>query len=428
MAARKNIVFFPGAIYGPILNSVGIANVVKERGERVVFVVPETYKEELEGWGFEVAPTEPQPTPKRRGNIYSRQETLLFRQSSYDQISTITGPWWADMTSDPPRIQEQLVEIFDRLNPDVIVQDYVVAYPAVRTSGAPFIRIVSCVPTEMRDPNVPPTFSGLASDEPENWGPFMEEYRRVLGPVHGEFNTFVQEHGCPPLVDLAFMFQSEYLNLYLYPENLDYQRANPLPATFHRLDSCVRSGPPFQVPKELGREGALIYVSMGSMGSTDPDLRNRLLGALKKSKHRFIISLGLGTSEIELPSNFYGEPFLPQPSVISLVDLVITHGGNNTVAEAIHFGKPMVLMSLNWDQHDNAQRVHEQGYGIRLLPYQFAESELRDAIDDLLANGALRQEMEEYSKKLQANPGTAKAADLICQVAETKGPVLRDEN
>lgn len=434
MAGKKHIVFFPGAIYGPILNSVGMANRVKERGERVTFVVPESYKEELEGWGFEVASIKRQPRPKKKQaeqstTSYIDQMTPFFRDNSREQIPTLTAPSWQGIVDDPPRIQDQVEEIIARLEPDVIVQDWVCAVPAVHTAGVPFVRVVSCVPTEMRDANVPPTFSGLPSDQPETWEPFMEEYRRVLGPIHNQINTYVQEHGCPPLRDLEFMFQSEYLNLYLYPEILDYQRVTPLPRTFHRLDSSVREGgPSFSVPKELGDEGALIYVSMGSMGSLDADLRERLIGALKNSKHKFIISLGSGAPEMELPDNFYGGPFLPQPSVLPYVDLVITHGGNNTVTESVHFGKPMILMSLFWDQHDNAQRVHERGYGIRLFPYQFTESELQDAIDDLLANKQLRQEMKEFSQKLQANPGTAKAADLICRVAETQEPVLRDED
>ena len=365
---------------------------------------------------------------RESNNSTLEQEGAFFRHTSHEQIPTMTGPYWAGMTSEPPAIQDQLEEIFPRIEPDVIVQDYVVAYPAVHTAGVPFVRIVSCTPTEMRDAKVPPTYSGLPTDQPETWGSFMDEYRRVIGPIHDRFNTFLQEHGCSPLGDLDFMFQSEYLNLYLYPEILDYQRATPLPSTFHRLDSCVREGEPsFRVPAELGDQGALIYVSMGSMGSLDADLRERLIGTLKNSKHRFIISLGIGAQEVELPDNFYGEPFLPQPSVIPHVDLVITHGGNNTVTETVHFGKPMILMSLFWDQHDNAQRVHERGYGIRMFPYQFTESELNDTIDELLANRQLRQEMGEFSRKLQANPGTSKAADMICQVAETGQPVLRED-
>ncbi|MFQ5872333.1 MAG: glycosyltransferase, partial [Dehalococcoidia bacterium] len=351
MAVPRTVVFFPGSIYGPILNCLGIAAVLKRKGARVVFVVAESFRQELESRGFEVAPLRPEARPEEEQadhyyKDFVRHVAPRFRETSFQQIQTLTGPTWKGMTTEPLRAQDQLKEIFHQLKPDVIVQDYVVAYPAAHTAGVPFVRIISCNPGEIRDPKVPPTFSGLPSDDPSEWDSFMQEYRRVIGPVHHDFNDFVQKHGCPPLDDLEFMFRSEYLNLYLYPSILDYHRANPLPPTFHRLDSCVRTeGTPFQVPKKLGREGALIYVSMGSMGSLDMELRDRLINVLKKSRHRFIISLGPQAPQAELPSNFYGEEFLPQPSVLSQVDLVITHGGNNTVAESVHFGKPMVLMS-----------------------------------------------------------------------------------
>ena len=64
-----------------------------------------------------------------------------------------------------------------------------------------------------------------------------------------------------------------------------------------------------------------------------------------------------------------GEAFLPQPAIIPQVDLVITHGGNNTVTESFHHGKPMVCLPLFWDQVDNAQRLAETGFGARLPAY-----------------------------------------------------------
>ena len=63
---------------------------------------------------------------------------------------------------------------------------------------------------------------------------------------------------------------------------------------------------------------------------------------------------------------------------------VITHGGNNTVTESLWFGKPMLVLPIFWDQHDNAQRVEEAGYGIRLPTYALEDSALAAAVDALL--------------------------------------------
>jgi UDP:flavonoid glycosyltransferase YjiC (YdhE family) len=108
---------------------------------------------------------------------------------------------------------------------------------------------------------------------------------------------------------------------------------------------------------------------------------------------------------------------VPQPAVLPVVDLVITHGGNNTTTECFHFGKPMVVLPLFWDQYDNAQRVDETGFGTRLATYAFREEELLGEIDRLLGDDALRARMRTIAARLQAAPGTVAAATEIERVA-----------
>jgi UDP:flavonoid glycosyltransferase YjiC (YdhE family) len=108
------------------------------------------------------------------------------------------------------------------------------------------------------------------------------------------------------------------------------------------------------------------------------------------------------------------------------VDVVITHGGNNTTTECLHFGKPMVVLPLFWDQYDNAQRMDELGLGVRLRTYVFEDGELEAAIERLLADAALHRRLAGIAARLQAAPGTVKAADLIERLAITGEPILRD--
>ena len=130
-----------------------------------------------------------------------------------------------------------------------------------------------------------------------------------------------------------------------------------------------------------------------------------------------IVSKGPQHAELELAPNMVGEEFLPQTSILPQVDLVITHGGNNTVTECLHFGKPMVVLPLFWDQYDNAQRIHETGFGVRLPTYAHEPEELRAAIDRLLADGALASHLDAVSRRLRDQRGTELAADLIESVA-----------
>jgi UDP:flavonoid glycosyltransferase YjiC (YdhE family) len=127
--------------------------------------------------------------------------------------------------------------------------------------------------------------------------------------------------------------------------------------------------------------------------------------------------MGPQHEELRLADNMLGAEFLPQPAILPRVDLVVTHGGNNTVTESLHFGKPMVVLPLFWDQHDNAQRLHELALGRRLDTYGHDPAELRHAVDALLGDESLAARLREISRQLQAERGTLKAASLIEQVA-----------
>ena len=152
----------------------------------------------------------------------------------------------------------------------------------------------------------------------------------------------------------------------------------------------------------------------------------RLVDILGRSPHRVIVSKGPLADQIRLHEDMTGEAFLPQPAILPQVDLVITHGGNNTVTECFHNGKPMIVLPLFWDQVDNAQRVHETGFGQRFGAYSVAEDELLGAVERLLADTALHQRMATIAARLRANPGTVRAADLIERVAVTGQPVQRE--
>ncbi|HUR09349.1 MAG TPA: nucleotide disphospho-sugar-binding domain-containing protein, partial [Nonomuraea sp.] len=374
----------------------------------------------LEALGFEedlvdLAPPAEGAEEQDAGQFWKdfiRETAPEYRKSTLEQLETVTKPIWDSLIDGVKYCEPQLKAIIERVQPDVIVEDNVITFPALLTAGKKFVRIVSCNPLEVRGDDVAPVFSGLPADHRGEWDAFRAEYDRTHREVWSAFNAWCVEQGTEPLPDLDFIHEGD-LNLYVFPDILDYTDARPLGPSWHRLDSSVReTDEDFRLPVQRG-DGALVYFSLGSLGSSDVELMQRVIDVLATTPHQFIVSKGPLHEEIKLADNMWGAEFLPQTKIIPLCDLVITHGGNNTTTEALHFGKPMILLPLFWDQYDNAQRVDELGYGVRLSTYAFTDEELTGALDRLLGDSELRARLAAAGEEIRGRDGLRKAADLI---------------
>jgi MGT family glycosyltransferase len=407
--------------------------VLQERGYRVVFVIEESFAGSLEAQGFEERlmrlgpPPDVEEAPGQFWKDFIRDTSPIFRKPTIEQLSEFIEPTFRALCDGSRYVDERLREIFDELQPDVIAEDNVVAFAAIGHAGKPWVRLVSCNPLELKDAAIAPVFSGYANDDRDGWDVFRAEYLRAHADLHAEFSAFCVERGADPLPVAEFIHESPWLNLYLYMAEIDYSRSVPLAPTWHRMDSSVRRHDgEFELPAEIASgEGGLVYLSLGSLGSADVELMRRLVEVLSRSPHRFIVSKGPQADEYALADNMWGAAFLPQPALMPHVDLVITHGGNNTTTECFHFGKPMIVLPLFWDQHDNAQRVHETGFGARLQTYAFDDHQLLDTVEQLHADTDLRARMRAIATRVQAAPGHVQAADLIERLATTGQPVTR---
>ena len=427
--------FFPEGAYGPTNNCVGIGAVLRERGHRVVFIVEESFAGTLEAKGFEErlmrlgpAPAEPE-VPGQFWIDFIRDTAPVFRKPTIEQLERSSRRPSRPSSTARSTSTRASSRSSTSSHPDVIVQDNVVGLPDVWPIGRPWVRIVSCNPAELKDPAVAPFSSGYPAADRSGWPRFLEEVRRTHRELWADFDAFCREHGDDGLVydelGPAFVSEIAVAQPLQLPGRGRLPRDRPLGPTWHRLDSTVRAADTsWELPEHLrSRDGALIYLSLGSLGSADVGLMQRLVDLLATSEHRVIVSKGPLADQIVLHDNQAGEGFLPQPAVLPMVDLVITHGGNNTVTEALHHGKPMIVLPLFWDQVDNAQRIEETGFGRRLATYDFHDEELTDAIDELLADGPLAARLAVMSARIRSSSGTVRAADLIERVALTGQPV-----
>ncbi len=429
MSDKLTVLFLPESAYGPTNQCIGLGNLLLNRGHRVVFASESSWAGKLAALGFEerlvdLAEPDPDATEEDAGRFWTdfiTETAPEFRKSTIEQIETFVKPTYQALIDGAMYCEPALKNIVDEVRPDVLVEDNVVLFPALATSGAPFVRIVSCNPLEIPGDDVAPRLSGLPQDDRASWQPFREEFAKTHLAMWEAFNSWVQEQGAPPLPHMEFMPRDNAANIYVFPQEADYVPERPLDDSWHRIDSSVRqTDEDYELPAAVAERpdgSSLVYLSLGSLGGADVELMQRLVDALADSPHRFIVSKGPRADDIVLADNMVGDAVVPQTKVIPHVDLVITHGGNNTTTEALHFGKPMVLLPLFWDQYDNAQRMDELGYGIRLPTYEFTPDELNGAVDRLLSDTALRGRMIEIGERIRARDGLAKGADIIESVA-----------
>lgn len=119
----------------------------------------------------------------------------------------------------------------------------------------------------------------------------------------------------------------------------------------------------------------VIYCSLGTRGAAD---RKRTICffsklrkvAIKDSNMFFICSVGKGhvyDSLLPHPANMLIFRQVPQFHLLQYCDLMITHGGMNSITECILRQVPMLVYPLNrsWDQPGNAVRVVFHGLGLK---------------------------------------------------------------
>ena len=425
-AKTKTIVLYPEAAFGPALNCVGVAQKLKARGHNPVFVCDRGFKGVFEKYGFEEHHVDmsgglsDEEVAKFWANFIAGH-LPHFRLPPIRQLSTYVIPVWEAIVDSAVISHEGLTAHLARIKPIVVCVDNVILFPAIKATGKPWIRIISCSENEIPDPDIPPHLSGCHEKDRKGFKEFQQRFLKLIRPAHARFNAFLAKVGHEPYPLGEFFEASPYTNLLLYPKPLRYKRRKPLnPRRFQYLEGCVRDEGRYRVPPFAANEGKpLVYVSFGTLGAADVDLYKRMIALFADLPYRFLMNVGdyIGAYD-GVPANVHLESWYPQPAVIPEVDLVIHHGGNNSFNEALYFGKPALIMPYCWDGLDNAARITDTGYGADLPRYKWTNRELARTIERLLGDRKVHRRLAILSRHMQKAKGTDKAADLILKVAE----------
>lgn len=280
--------------------------------------------------------------------------------------------------------------------------------------GLPFASVAVTVPIN-REPGVPPPYVGWRHEPGERGERRNRGGWRVcdmlLRRVGDGIERNAERLGLPPRRRLEDCL-STILQVSQMVPGLDFPR-RALPEGFHYTGPFRR--PPADVwALPPGDDRPLVYCTLGTLQGSRAGLFRKVAKACAALDLRLLISQGgRGTLKPgDLPGNVLTRDWVPQEAVLAEADMLVCHGGMNTVLERLAAGLPMVVMPLAFEQSAIAARLEHAGVA-RALSRRASARRLAEAIAEVREEPRFRERAESVRRELEAAGGAGRAAALI---------------
>ena len=299
-----------------------------------------------------------------------------------------------DLLWEPLRVAREVQALVQRVRPDHVIVDHLAfsARLGLSGTGVEHADVVLGHPSALTVGDevygYPPMWPRAFRPEPRELAALRRQCEGVRDEFTDQWNAAlsVLDPGAR-LSDDAFAETGEVL-LLNSPARLHPPERTALLPRHAFLGSAVRTEQPdAEVDDWLGRGGPPVaYVSLGSFLSVRGDVLARIAQALRDLDVRVAMATG-ATSPDDLgpiPASWLVRAELPQVTLLSHAALAVSHGGNNSVTEALTAGVPLLLLPLSTDQFAGAASVELAGLGEALDPNSATPDELRSAASRLL--------------------------------------------
>ncbi|MGI9252964.1 MAG: nucleotide disphospho-sugar-binding domain-containing protein, partial [Thermomicrobiales bacterium] len=159
----------------------------------------------------------------------------------------------------------------------------------------------------------------------------------------------------------------------------------------------------------------LVFVSLGTVASDRPDFYRAALDALGSRGWRAVVATGRTDPDAlgPIPANVIAAPYVPQLAVLGEADVFVSHGGMNSTMESLTLGVPLVIVPQLADQFQNAEQVQALGLGRAIISGNPTAGELLEAIDAVLGDPAIRQNLRAMQAEIDAAGGVIAAANAV---------------
>ncbi|MBU4465145.1 MAG: glycosyltransferase [Actinobacteria bacterium] len=401
--AGERVVIATGPATDPIVREFGMERVELQLGRgsnaRVIRADEQPVDESASLQGFFDA--------TRRGMV----PTLRYQASE-----RLTDLMW-----DPVSAGRRTLATIDAVRPDAILVDHLAfsARLALQTAGVPYGDVVLGHPSALPIPGevygYPPAWPQAFTPDADELADLRELCDRVSASFTAEWNRTARalDPGAPETTD-AFAEHGERV-LYNYPAALASGDGRILPPHAF-LGSTQRAEPgDDEVERWIGAtSGSYAYVSFGSFLSVRGDVLQRVAAALAEIGMPAAIATGSTPASAlgAIPQGWLVREYLPQVRLLGGAQLAVTHGGNNSVTEAVGQGVPLLVLPFSTDQFAGAAAIERTGAGAALDPNTATVTELaeallrvRDASDRALLAGIAASQRD--------HPGPRVAYDLL---------------
>lgn len=215
-----------------------------------------------------------------------------------------------------------------------------------------------------------------------------------------------------------------YLHLCFAPPSFHGPDARfPSTARFFQHEITRRPGGHQAVESAPGARPTVL-VSLGTVFHRTPGLIETIVEALRSEPIELQVAVGFDQDPSRLgsqPANVHIKSWLPVDQVLRNSALFITHGGFNSVTEALTIGVPMVVIPIAGDQPYSARQCSALGVAEVVNPDERTPERIRAAARSVLGDRRYEAKASGVRDEIAALPLASGATTMLEDLAAATG-------
>lgn len=166
-------------------------------------------------------------------------------------------------------------------------------------------------------------------------------------------------------------------------------------------------------PLALDPARPLVFMALGSQIYHQPRMFEVVIEASRGQPWQLVLAMGGLADSLRAPPGVQVLAYAPQLQLLARARAMISHGGANSVMEALALGVPLLISPICNDQPHNARFVAAAGAGLTCDLSLASAEEVRGHLAALCGDGAPRAAARRIADSYQTAGGAALAAEAI---------------